>query len=196
MDSGRHLTNLRSTLSAFSYLDQDTIGYMMNRVKIESVKKHHIFFSAGEIATKLYFISEGLVMQRYADYDREKATSFHFEKDFVTVYESFLKQTPAEFHLHPLENTVLLFWDKKDYDDFITTHPHALLASMSFTQELFFREYNIKSRLLAYTPEKLYQYFVHHEPRLIQRVPLIYLAEYMGITNEYLSRLRKKLKSS
>lgn len=189
----RHVTYLTKILSGFDRLDRDPIAYMASLARKKSVKKHTTFFQADTIASKLYFVAEGIVMQRYIDQNHKKATSFHFEGDFVTAYESFLHQIPSEYSLQTLEDTTLLYWTLEDYQHFLSTHPKANLASLTFTQELFFREYQSKTRLLAYPAEKLYKYLVKHEPRLLSRVPLFYIAEYMGISHEYLSRLRKKI---
>ena len=159
------------------------------------IKKHSNFLLCCDVADKMYFVAEGLVMQRYDDGEREKAVSFHFDGDFVTSHESFLNQTPSEFYLRTIEDSTLLYWERKDYINFLKEKSNAVLASLSFVNELFYQEFRAKSRLLTYPAEKLYTYLITEEPKLIQRVPLTYIAEYMGITNEYLSRIRRKLAS-
>lgn len=189
----RNQAALHNTLSTLEHLDIDTVNYMVGMSRVLDVKKHSTFLHCDDIANRMYFVAEGLVMQRYDDGEKEKATSFHFEGDFVTSYESFLNQTPSEFYLRALEDSSLLYWEREDYERFLVERKNAVMASLSFVQTLFYQEFKAKSRLLAYPTEKLYNYLITEEPRLIQRVPLTYLAEYMGITNEYLSRIRRKL---
>ncbi|OJJ15631.1 hypothetical protein BKI52_37750 [marine bacterium AO1-C] len=150
----------------------------------------------GKTADELYFIAEGLVMQRFFDGQREKAVSFHFEGEFFTSFESFIQDTPSEFYLHTLESVTLLVWTKKEYESFYEAFPAAIRPNRDVFQNYFLREFKIKTRLLTYTPENLYKYLLAQEPQIVQRVPLTYIAEYMGISQEYLSRLRKKLSLS
>ena len=187
-------SHLIHALEKIQNLDEATITYMVSLCHATNFPKKSFLLQPGEKADKLYFIAQGLVMQRYLEAETGKAVSFHFEGDFVTSFESFLNNSPSEYCLQTLEDSTLLYWTLADYNFFLGTHPNAKLASLSFTQELFYREFKSKSRLISYTPEKLYRFILEKEPQLIQRVPLLYIAEYMGISNEHLSRIRKKIR--
>ncbi|HAS41412.1 MAG TPA: hypothetical protein DCS93_13085 [Microscillaceae bacterium] len=174
----------------------DMINHLVANSEARLLDKHIHLMEVGEVADELYFIAEGVVMQRFFDGSREKAVSFHFEGEFFTSFESFIQEVPSEFYLRTLASTTLLVWSKKQYERFYQTFPTAIRPNRDVFQSYFLREFKVKTRLLTYTPENLYKYLLMHEPQIIQRVPLTYIAEYMGISQEYLSRLRKKISLS
>ena len=71
----KHQIYLQKALSQLEHLDPDTVNYMVNMSFFLSVKKHSTFLYCGDIANRMYFVSAGLVMQRYDDGEREKTDS-------------------------------------------------------------------------------------------------------------------------
>jgi hypothetical protein len=59
-------------------------------------------------------------------------------------------------------------------------------------QDLFFKEEEHSNSFKLLSPEERYQFVIDNKPQYLQRIPLIYLASYLGISRETLTRIRKK----
>jgi len=171
-------------------LFRDQIKAVSNLVKF---KKYDVIVKRGEVCNKTYLLQEGAVMQRYVEGLLEKATIFSFEGDVFTSWESYENQTPSEYAIQCLEDCTLSYIEKEAFDD-ITNQPEIGYRVLSeYDRKMFTTHYTLMSRLIAYSSERFYEYISTEYPHIIQRVPLKYIAEFMGISNEHLSRLRKKL---
>lgn len=184
---------LQQRLMSFDFLEEEVAGYMASQALPLAGKKGNALLRKGQIEERTYFLVEGLAMQSFRDGTRVRATSFHLAGDFFLSLESFLYTQPSEFDLTLLEESELLYWDKATYHAFLEDYPDAVRLSLTFTQELLLQEYKLKSRLIAYSADQMYAYLIESRPDFVQRVPLSYLASYMGISQEHLSRVRGRV---
>lgn len=185
---------LQKRLMTFDFLEEKEAGDMAVQAVFLRAKKGDKLLEKGQVAARTYFLVKGLAMQSFREGTRARATSFHMEGDFFLSLESFLYAQASEFELVLLENCELLYWDKATYQAFLEDYPDAVRLSLAFTQELLLEEYTLKSRLIAYSADQLYAYLMETRPAFIQRIPLSYLASYMGISQEHLSRVRARFR--
>lgn len=159
----------------------------------EEYKKHDIIVKHGEMCNKSYFLEQGAVMHRYVEGEIEKATLFTFEGEPFTAWESFESETPSEYYIQCIEDCKIGYFTKEDFDNIPPEVADINRVRYEYTIGLFLNHHNLMAKLIAYSTEKLYDYITTEHPNIIQRVPLKYIAEFMGISNEHLSRLRRKL---
>lgn len=156
----------------------------------EQLPKGGFFLRPGEVSRKVAFVVEG-VFHNFRNRDGQEHT-FYFgrENEFIGDYSSFLPARPAVHAIQALEPARLL---SISYDNLQRLYREVsqgerfgrLVAEMLFVDVLgqltsFYEE----------TPEERYARFVRTYPDLLQRVPQYYIASYVGVKPQSLSRIR------
>lgn len=146
----------------------------------------------GTVSNVLYFIIKGSMRLSNNNNGNEISLQFFFENDFVSSFESFLKDTPSLFSLDTIEDTKVLLIKKEHWRIIINENPCLNEMYIDFTSE---RLINYMRHLLEYIkekPEVRYQNLLKNKSHILQRVPLQYIASYLGITKVSLSRIRAR----
>lgn len=165
-----------------------------SRLKKVEFKKKSVFLCVGQVERHISFIEKGevrLIIPQ--EEDRETTFGFSFPGEFVSAYDSFLTQAPSLYELETLADTTL--W-RISYTDLAEVYQ---LTKSGNTIGRFIAEklYLIKSKreqsLLKETPEQRYLNLFEERPNVIKQIPLKYIASYIGVTPQALSRIRKRI---
>lgn len=163
------------------------------RFKPETFNKNETLTKAGQTEGRMYFIVRGVVRLYYELDHKDITLNFAFPNAFVNAYTSFLTQEPSDFFLEALTNCELLSIAKEDlyalYDH--TSCGHAL--GRIFTEKLFLYLSKRENDFMIKTPTQRYLDLFDQQPHLINEIPQKYLASYIGITPQALSRIRAKI---
>ncbi len=157
-------------------------------------KKNSPIIISGEVENYLSFIEKGIV--RFwieAGDDNEVTFDFAFANSFFSAYPSFLIQESTDWNIQTLTPTVL--W-RISYSDLQLIYAQTLVGEKIgrlATEDLFVTAAKRKIALLTNTAEELYLMLFKEHLHLIQHIPLKYLASYIGITPQALSRIRKRI---
>jgi CRP-like cAMP-binding protein len=145
----------------------------------------------GHKTHSLYFIKKGLVRYFYPMAEKEITTWFSIENEFVTT-TSFFTQQPSVENIIALESTMVWEIKRKELYDLYEKQPEAERFGRLLAEEQIC---HIESLFLTFgekSSEERYEIFCKEFPRLLQRVPLGYLASLLGMSQETLSRIRAK----
>ena len=157
-------------------------------------RKGEYLLRIGQYCRFIGFLNKGLIMTTIIDNTgKEKASNFIYEGCFFTYTEGLASDIPSHKNFIALEDAETLLLSKSDLTKiFIETPKFQLLLNQMLAEEvrdLLLNEYSAKTLSLSeryFNLEKTY-------PNAFQRIPLKYLADYLGIEAPSLSRLRKKL---
>jgi len=159
----------------------------------KTVKKNELIFQAGEVVQNTFFVNKGILRQYYVTSEsKERTVYFAEEGKFAGDVMSFLFQIPSEFYFQALEDSVILYLNRKYWEDAFTTIPALAIHQLKLHAQLIF---DLKKEIAIAgkeTPDKKYERFLKENPALFQRIPLFHIATYLGITPETLSRIRKR----
>jgi CRP-like cAMP-binding protein len=188
------LTSLIDYINKFVKLTPDEIDIIHQQVVVKTFEKGAILLKEGEIAKSFFFNLEGCVRIYYLVDGTEKTVFFYSEHQFITVYESFIKGLPSKFYIECLESTTLAVFSYENEMKLLEQIPKLeLLARLVMEEELSIYQEIIAS-LITLSPQERYNKLIKKDPKLVQRIPQYYLATYLGITPESLSRIRKRIK--
>jgi CRP-like cAMP-binding protein len=158
------------------------------------LKKNDLFVREGEACRYFCYIENG-ILQHAIEVDAIEKTTYIALKNTVTssLY-SFLNQTPSRKNIKALTDCTL--W-VIDLENFVKLKKHNKAFSQLYynileRQICLIDEYRID--LLTLTPEERYKKLLTSEPKLLQEVPLHYLATFLGISSRHMSRIRKTIK--
>lgn len=147
----------------------------------------------GQVCRYVAFIEEGLV--RYTvNHDGEEVTySFGKENDFASSYESFLDHSPATCAIQAIEPTVLRCISYDDLQRFYRGVREGERFGRLVIEQVFLQTIKQLTGLYTNTPEHRYLSFMTHFRDIQQRIPQYYLASYVGVKPQSLSRIRRRL---
>ncbi len=173
-------------------LSSDLEQYLLSIFKVKELTKKSYILKQGQVCRNLYFIEKGLVRCFYIKDDKEVCSWFMKEGDLIISVESFFKQVISYENIQALEDCLVYYIDYKDlqymYRHFIDSN---FLARVVTEKYYMLSEQRLFSIRMQRAQER-YQYLIDNFPELIQRVPSKYIASYLSITEETLSRIRGK----
>jgi len=159
--------------------------------------KNQIITRQGETENYLSFVETGIVRFYIPDdpdsYRGELTFNFCFDKEFTCAYNSFLTQTPSEYELQALTETVV--W-QISYDDLQKVYAQTKVGNYLgrfISEKLFLAKTKRELSLLKHTAKERYLNLFSEQPDILKFIPLKYVASYIGITPQGLSRIRRQI---
>ena len=127
-----------------------------------------------------------------ADEGQDHTITFAIEDWWITDYNSYISQQPATMFVVALEDSIILQLDyEKEVELKKSNHKFETFFRIIAERGLASQQRRIISNLTQ-TAEERYDNFVTKYPQIVQRVPQYALASYLGMTTEFLSRIRNK----
>ena len=167
---------------------------LLSKFKSENLKKRSFFLKEGEVCKQIVFVLSGCLRSYALDEEgTEHIFQFAPEGWWITDMNSVLQKTPAKLNIDAIEDSEVLLLNRIDQEDLFRQIP---------SMERFFRSITEKSlagshsRLLDYVclgARERYLEFCKRYPGLIQRLPQKQIASYIGVTPEFLSKLKSDL---
>lgn len=156
------------------------------------LKNREVLIPYGKLDTNVYVLKSGIMRLCYFDGEKEKTYGFAIPGSMMISYHSFYMRQPAHFQLESCGNSLVgKISMVKLYEMIEHSHEFAQwMLSMSIGQ-LYFNEF--KSAVINGPAKERYISLVKNRPEIISRVPLKIIASYLGVTPNYLSRLKKNL---
>ncbi len=156
--------------------------------------KNTIIEDAGKIPRYLYFIVSGFVrLFHHHENGDEITTHINCPPGFITSYSAFINQVKSHDALQCITGCDLLRISKPDLE--LLTHQSAVFKDFSirvFQQSLAYHEQ--RSAELATLPaDQRYKKLLEHHPDIIRHVPIQYIASFLGMKPESLSRIRRQM---
>jgi len=161
--------------------------------KSKSIKKNEFFLAEGQVCKHVGFITKGL-MRYYINHNGEDKTyAFAQEGDFVCNNESFIPQTASTKIIQALEDCEILQISFTDLQVFYKSIKEGERFGRLVIEQVFIQTLQDLSSFYTDTPENRYQKFIKQHPDLQQRISQYYIASYVGVKPQSLSRIRKRI---
>lgn len=159
----------------------------------KELPKKHLLLKSGQTEKYLSFVESGIIRFYIPKEDNDLTFTFIFDNGFVSAYDSFLTQQPSSYNVETLTQTIIwqLYFDDLQiiYDE---TEIGNTIGRKS-AEDLFLKKSKRELSLLTQTAEQRYLALFSEQPHLLQFIPLKYIASYIGITPQALSRIRKRI---
>ncbi len=160
--------------------------------QLHSFKRGSFLFKAGNIADDAYFIESGSVSVLCdAEPDNTQIIRFGYSGNLLTALDSFLSGAPSIYSIQALKATQVSIISKNDLDAFWKSSAQTQLQWLQIVESLILQQMEREIDLLINDPALRYQRVLNRSPQLFQEVPHKYIANYLRMTPETLSRLKK-----
>lgn len=172
--------------------DEDWNIFSSKLIKKTFHKKTNILL-AGETEKYLSFVDTGIVRFYIPREDSDLTFGFIFTGSFVCAYDSFLTQTPSVYSVEAITDTTL--W-RLSYNDLQIIYEKTKIGNLigrKTSENLFLKKAERELSFLKETPEERYLKIFKERPELLEKIPLKYIASYIGVTPQALSRIRKRI---
>jgi len=180
-------------LNKFVELSEDEIEALKPRVQILQLGKNEAFVDAGKVANHIAFVRSGY-LRVYFNKDGDEITrDISSEKSFMTSLTSFITKKPSFEIVSTITECELLLISRKDLNYLYQNYNNWQMIGRRVVEEMFVRLQKRVYSLLTTSAEERYIQLMKERPDILKNTPLQYIASYLGITSQSLSRLRRKI---
>jgi CRP-like cAMP-binding protein len=191
MDNGQ--ATLHAFLIQLVQIDDAAWEDMQDCFECRTYKKKEFFLAEGKICKEIAFIVKGSFRYFRTIDGQEKTTFFSFENNWVSAYTSFLNKTPSFISIETMEDSELLVLQYDQLQQLYKKHPAVERFGRLMAEYLVTCLDERMHSLLLKSPEERYLKVLTDNSIYFERVPQHYVASYLGIAPESLSRIRKRV---
>jgi len=181
---------LQNAITAISPLSAESMDAFHQSWKHWSVKKDHLLLKENTVSDYIYFIEKGVTRIYYYKNGKEITEWIALDGQFFLSITSFFQRTPSHLIIQTIEPSEVL---GIHHDDFMKLadkyHDIERLLRKMVTSSLILSQVRMDS-IQFESAQQRYERILQTTPQIVQRVPLTYIASFLGITLETLSRIR------
>lgn len=184
---------IQNSLLILGPFSDEEVSLLVGKLRVLFVAKGSFLLREGQVCQATYFINRGSFRQYQSRDDSDEITlNLLVGNEWALDYQSFISQKPSKASIQANEDSEVFELNIHDI--------HALIG----TSTTFFSMGRLLERVLAsmeirtksMSPEMKYRQLLATRPQVVQQFALKYIASYLNITPETLSRVRKKLSRS
>jgi CRP/FNR family transcriptional regulator, anaerobic regulatory protein len=165
-------------------------------LEVATFKKKDFLLQEGKVCNTITFINNGCLRVFYNVDGIENTIQFFFADSWYTDYASFLTGQPTIENLQALEDCEVILIKKIDLYKLYDKMPVFDRVGRVFAENAFLSISQLNQMKTNEEPEERYRNLLQQRPELVQQIPQHYIASYLGIKPETLSRIRKRIFSS
>lgn len=170
--------------------------YLRDHVSFCEVSKRKLLLKEGTFCEHIYFISKGAIRGFTREGSKDITTWIVVENELVSSILSLDHQVKARENIQALEKCVLLSLPLTELEAWYEKFPETNILARKILQRYYADAENRAFIARLTKAENKYRHFLTHHQALANRIPLKYIASYLGVTLETLSRIRKKFMRS
>ena len=163
------------------------------RFKIEEVKKGKILLHEKDICKNLWFLCNGLLRSYHNIGDKEVTSRIMYTGHIVISPGSFFTQTPATESIETLADCVVAKLSFNDLQDIYKKFPEFNYHTRLITEQYFYKQEQRLYMLRKHDASAKYNFFLENYADYLKDIPQKYIASFINVAPETLSRTRSKL---
>ncbi|MET0574066.1 MAG: Crp/Fnr family transcriptional regulator [Pedobacter agri] len=175
-------------------LDKEAAEAAKQVFSLRNYKRKGLLLQQGDVCRFYTFVISGCLKLYALDHNAiEHNLQFAVENQWIADFNSFYEQSPSKLYIEAVEPCTVL---QIEHDDLLHLYTHYPRFDRNFRIVIERKFIELQDRVLqniSYTAEERYQLFQKNYPDLIQRLPGTQIASYLGITSEFLSKIKKKI---
>ncbi len=183
--------SLRKHFEKLISLTDDEFHYICSFFKPKKLRKHQFLVQEGETVHHEYFVVKGCLKAYKLDMnDREHVLQFAMEDWWITDFQAYFYRKSAIVCIDCIENSILLGLSYSNREKLCAEIPKVEhFFRMRLTASFIEQQQRILNSML-YSTQQRYEQLLRQHPLLFQKVPKQYIASYLGVTRETLSRIK------
>ena len=181
---------LKHAIENIAPLSKPEMASLLQYFQCWSLAKDSVVLREKQISDFFYFVESGVARIYYKKYNKEITEWIAMDHQFMVSIISFFQRQPSRLIIHTLEPTLLWGIHYNHLMQLCAKH-HAIetLLRKMLTTSLVLSQQRMDA-IQFESAQQRYSQLLHHSPEMLQRVPLSFIASFLGITLETLSRIR------
>lgn len=181
-------------LSEFPELTREDMALLVEHMVVEEVPKNTVLVRPEDPAGGCFFVLKGCLRQYVLADGTEKTIAFYTERYSVNYFSQIVSSDFADHYLVAMEDSLLISGTMKADEALFEQIPVLKDITRRLVEEDFGKTRLAFAKFMISTPEERYLQLLEERPGLLQRVPQAYIASFLGITPESLSRIRRRIR--
>jgi CRP/FNR family transcriptional regulator, anaerobic regulatory protein len=158
------------------------------------VSKNTIIEEEGKVPQHLYFVNEGYLRSFYYDNDGDEVTTYLATPNYyMASFLSLSQQKVSNENIETITDCSLLKISREDFLKIIEKYPDFREYSLQIFERAFSQMNQRANDLATLTAEQRYTQLLNNQGNILQNVPIQYIASFLGIKPQSLSRIRKQM---
>ncbi|MDB9961044.1 Crp/Fnr family transcriptional regulator [Oceanihabitans sp.] len=181
-------------INTFINLTDEEETILLSKIVHRNYLKDQYITQQGDICKTVNFIISGCTKTFYMDLEgQEHIVMFAIEDWWTSDLGSFITQTPADFNVQCIENTKLIQFNYNNLEALYKEIPKLERLFRKIIERAFVASQKRIIRNFSLTAKERYLIFKKTYPKIDQRVPQYMIASYLGVTKEFLSKIKSQI---
>jgi CRP-like cAMP-binding protein len=156
-------------------------------------KRGDYLLREGQVSKASYIVRKGVLRKFHMAGEKEITTELLFRDDFAMSLQSYAMQVPSTEAIMAIEDGEAWEISATDFDQLKRLHPEFWELDLMLTEHYAMWLESRLAELRSLDAQERYARLLQRQPHIVQSVPLTYIASYLGMTLETLSRVRAKI---
>jgi CRP-like cAMP-binding protein len=184
---------LIESINTYISLNDSELLLLKNAVEKRTYKKNDVIFTEGKISNEIYFVEKGCVRLFYNVEGNDKTAFFYTEGQFICAGESYTYNIPAIENYQVIEQTEIFVFTKKKSEELLGKAPKLEIIARIATENELITCQKVIASFVTKSAEERYTDLLNTQGELFQRVPQQYIASFLGVSPETLSRIKRRV---
>jgi CRP-like cAMP-binding protein len=184
---------LKESLNKMVQFGDEEIKPILDVFTLKKTKKKEIIAQEGKIVDSAFFIQNGALRLFFSEKGTEVTGNISTEGEFLSSHESFFSQIPSKYNVESVEDCILYEITTANFLKIASNNPKVFQVAMKILEQRLSKARETIEMLVTLTPQERYERIMKDNPEWINRIPLNYIASYIGISPVSISRIRNRL---
>jgi CRP-like cAMP-binding protein len=172
-------------------LNEEEVSALLNKWnRPVQLKRNDFLITKGQTESSLFFVLNGSMRIYFPNNEDEICVGFCHPHNLVCSYPSFILNKPSEYYIQALAKTELIAIDRSDFYLLFDAYRSIERAWRMLEEEALIGKIEREVEMLTFTPEERYNRLIKRSPYIFQTIPRKFIASYLRMTPETLSRIR------
>ncbi len=173
--------------------DNELFEAFTQKLKRVVYPKKTVLLEVGEVEDHIWFIESGDVRFVIPTFEEDMTFGFAFQNEFFSAYDSFITRIPSGYQLKTISETVVYKITYSELEELYKQFENGAKIGRQMAEASFIRKKNREMAFLTQSAEERYLDLFSSKPTIIKNMPLKYVASYIGVTPQALSRIRARI---
>lgn len=187
------MDRLIENIKLYASLSEQDIQLLRKVVDKKVYNKNEIIFTEGNVSDEIYFVTKGCVRLFYSVDGTDKTAFFYTEGQFICAGESYTFNIPASENYQAVEQTELFVFTKSKIDVLLKEIPKFEIIARIATENELITCQKVIASFVTKSAEERYIDLLNTQGELFHRVPQQFIASFLGVSPETLSRIKTRV---
>lgn len=184
------ISNFKKFIQESISINDEDFNVLLDLIKIKKIKKREFILHQNSVCNEVSYISKGLLRNYYLKDGNEINTCFCMENSIALSLDSLLNRSSSKESIQAIEDSIIISLSYNNLMKLYAIDTKWESLSRLLTEKECLRLSKKAEANSFETAKSKYYNLLKNEPEIIQRVPVQFIASYIGISRETISRIR------